>query len=69
MKHQNSLFLLYLCLFQQGNSSRGMFFVAKHMLHLLVITGFGVLNRTFYIEGCLHDGLVYKKIVGYSESE
>lgn len=64
-----SLFLLCLHLFQQGNSSKGIFFVAKHMLHLLVLTGFGVLNLAFYIERCLHVGLVYKKIVEYSESE
>lgn len=39
------------------------------MLHLLLLTGFGVLNLNFYIERCLHDGLVYKKIVECSESE
>lgn len=39
------------------------------MLHLLVITGFGVLNLFFSIERCLYDGLVYQKIVEYSESE
>lgn len=59
-------FLLGLYLFQQGNSSRGIFFVAKHTLHLLLLTGFGAL--LFYIERHLHDGLVYKKVVEYSES-
>lgn len=56
-------------LFQKGNSSRVIFFVAKHMLHLLVLAGLGVLNPTFYTESCLHVGQEYKKIVEYSESD
>lgn len=50
--------MFLLDLFQQGNSSRVIFFfIAKHMLRLLVLMGFGVLNLTFYIEKCLHVGL------------
>jgi len=36
--------------------------MAKHMLYLLVLTGFGVLNLTFCIERCLHVGLESKEV-------
>lgn len=63
--------MFLLDLFQQGNSSRVIFFffIAKHTLHLLVLTCFGILNLTFYIERCLHVGLQCKKIVEDSENE
>lgn len=47
-------------LFQIGNSSRVIFFVAKHMLHLLVLMLWALKS---YIETCLFVGQEYINIV------